>query len=267
MLSMFSKILMVVFVLTVMAGLAEAQIVREGLISFWSFNEGTIKGDTVNDQWGENHGTMMNDPEVVEGIYGQALEFTGDNYVEVPDSDTLDIPTGEVSITVWVKRTGPGPTERGGIAEKGNGGIDNTPLLLREWNAGTVDFEVRSFQATPGRNWAKLQSDSIALVDDVWVFLDGTYDGKEEKIYVASVLDGTLANPGGYTNNDAPLMFGRDPLDTEPARFFVGVIDEIAIYDRALIPNEIRRNQDALAVESAGKLSFIWGEIKAQKTR
>ena len=42
--------------------------------------------------------------------------------------------------------------------------------LLRE------DFEVRSFEAKPERNWAKLQSDSIALVDDMWVFLAGTFD-------------------------------------------------------------------------------------------
>ena len=148
---------------------------------------------------------------------------------------------------------------------KGTGGTDNTPLLLREWTAGTVDFEVRSLEATPERNWAKLQSDSIALVDDVWVFLAGTYDGADQKIYVNSKLDGTLANPGGYTNNDLMLRIGWDPHAED--RHYVGVIDEVAIYDRALTPNEIVQNQNAslgiTSVDPAGKLSSTWGEIKA----
>ena len=87
------------------------------------YNEDTIKGDTLNDLWGDNHGTLINAPELVEGIYGQALEFTGENHVDIPDSESLDIETGEVSVTAWALRTGPGQTERGGIVEKGNGGM------------------------------------------------------------------------------------------------------------------------------------------------
>ena len=263
--SAFTKILIAVFLLASVAGLSEAQIVREGLVSYWSFNADSIKGDKVSDLWGDNHGTLIEDPLEVEGKYGEALEFTGDNHIDIPDSDSLNLTTGEVSVTAWALRTGPGETERGGIVEKGNGGIDNTPLLLREWNAGTVDFEVRSFEATPERNWAKLQSDSIALVDDVWVFLAGTFDGQDQKIYVNSMLDGTLANPGGYTNNDQMLRIGWDPHAQE--RHFVGVIDEVAIYDRALTPNEVEQNMSAslgiTSVDPAGKLSSTWGEIKA----
>ena len=275
MFSTFSKILITVFVLAAMAGLTEAQTVRDGLISYWSFDEDTIKGDNVSDLWGDNDGEMINDPLEVEGIYGEALEFTGDNHVVVPDSESLQWMTGESAVTAWALRTGPGPTERGGIVEKGNGGIDDTPMLLREWTGGTADFEVRSGKASPDRNFFKLQSDSIALIDDVWVFLAGTFDGQLTKIYVNGVLDGTLANPGGYENNDWALLFGWDPNwlrdDPDPARHFVGVIDEIAIYDRALTPDEVMQNMGAAegvaAVDPAGKLSSTWGEIKAKIAR
>jgi hypothetical protein len=280
MFSTFSKILITVFVLAAMAGLTEAQTVRDGLISYWSFNEDTIKGNIVSDLWGDNDGEMINDPLEVEGIYGEALEFTGDNHVDVPDSDSLQWMTGESAVTAWALRTGPGETERGGIVEKGNGGIENTPMLLREWTAGTVDFEVRICPEDCPHDWFKLQSDSIALIDDEWVFLAGTFDGQDQKIYVNGVLDGTLANPGGYGNNDWPLRFGWDPLggaklfkdaNPNPARHFVGVIDEIAIYDRALTPDEINQNMGAVegvaAVDPAGKLSSTWGEIKAEIAR
>ena len=187
--SMFHKILITIFALTVIANFANAQLVQEGLVSYWSFNEDTIKGDTLNDLWGDNHGTLINAPELVEGIYGQALEFTGENHVDIPDSESLDIETGEVSVTAWALRTGPGQTERGGIVEKGNGGITNTPLLLREWTGGTVDFEVRNEIIEP--NWPKLQSDSVALVDGEWVFLAGTYENAALGLAVAP--DGKLS--------------------------------------------------------------------------
>ena len=275
MFSTFSKILITVFVLAAMAGLTEAQIVRDGLISYWSFNEDTIKGDKVSDLWGDNDGEMINDPLEVEGVYGEALEFTGLNHVDVQDSESLQWKTGESAVTCWALRTGPGQTERGGIVEKGNGGVANSPMLLREWTGGTVDFEVRNWEFTPDGNFFKLQSDSIALIDDVWVFLAGTYDGQLTKIYLNGVLDATLANPGGYANNDWPLRFGWDPEDTRDAprqeRHFVGVIDEIAIYDRALTPDEVMQNMGAVegvaAVDPAGKLSSTWGEIKAKIAR
>ena len=275
MFSTFSKILITVFVLAAMAGLTEAQIVRDGLISYWSFNEDTIKGDKVSDLWGDNDGEMINDPLEVEGVYGEALEFTGLNHVDVQDSESLQWKTGESAVTCWALRTGPGQTERGGIVEKGNGGVANSPMLLREWTGGTVDFEVRNWEFTPDGNFFKLQSDSIALIDDVWVFLAGTYDGQLTKIYLNGVLDATVANPGGYANNDWPLRFGWDPEDTRDAprqeRHFVGVIDEIAIYDRALTPDEVMQNMGGVegvaAVDPAGKLSSTWGEIKAKIAR
>lgn len=264
--SIFPKVLITIFVLVVIANFASAQLVQDGLVSYWSFNDDTIEGDTLNDLWGENHGTLIENPKVVKGIYGQALEFTGKNHVDIPDSESLDIETGEVSVTAWALRTGPGKTERGGIVEKGNGGITNTPLLLREWNNGTVDFEVRNEITHP--NWPKLQSKSVALVDGEWVFLAGTYDGKVEKIYINSKLDATMKYDKGFGTNDKMLRIGWDPHS--PDRHFVGIIDEIAIYDRALTANEVKQNENAslgLAVEPAGKLSATWAQIKTQRTR
>ncbi|MFC1715933.1 LamG domain-containing protein [Candidatus Poribacteria bacterium] len=265
MLRMFGKILIMFFVLTAMASSTKAQLVEDGLISYWSFDEDTIEGEIVKDLWGNNHGTMVNNPEAVKGKYGQALEFSGANHVDVPDSESLDIATGEVSVTVWVNISGPSPTERGGIVEKGNGGITNTPLLLREWTGGTVDFEVRNADTDP--KWPKLQSDSVVPAGQ-WTFLAGTYDGKEEKIYINSTLDVSMEYVDGFGTNDELLRIGWDPYAEE--RHFYGIIDEICVYNRALTPNEIQRNQDAalgLAIEPAGKLSSAWGEIKAQKTR
>ena len=255
-----------IIILITIASLSQAQLVEDGLVSYWSFDEETIEGDTAKDVWGENHGTMIKNPELVAGKYGQALKFSGANHIDVPDSDSLDIETGEVSVTAWVLATGPGKTERGGIVEKGNGGIDNTPLLLREWTGGTVDFEVRHQKTKP--KWPKLKSNSVALEKDTWVFLAGTYDGKKEKIYINSQLDASMDYTDGFNNNDELLRIGWDPHHED--RHFNGIIDEVCIYNRALTPKEIEINQNAalgLAVEPTAKLTSLWGQIKTRKTR
>ncbi|MFC1717999.1 LamG domain-containing protein, partial [Candidatus Poribacteria bacterium] len=216
MLRIFGRILITVFALTVIASLAEAQLVTDGLISYWSFDEGTIEDDVIKDIWGDNHGTpIVSMPKMVNGKYGQALEFDGSNHVDVPDSPSLDIETGQVSITVWLFINN--ATEYGGIIEKGQGGSTNTPFLLREWNDGTVDFEVRNAATDP--KWPKLQSDS-AVAPGQWVFVAGTYDGNEEKIYINSQLDSSMEYTDGFNNNDDPMKIGWDP--NNEARHFNG---------------------------------------------
>ena len=57
-------------------------------------------------------------------------------------------------------------------------------------------------------------------------------------------------------------------------RFFKGIIDEVAIYNRALSAEEVKQNMEAqgvpeppegTAVEPVGKLALIWGVIKLSK--
>ena len=71
--------------------MAKAQVVTEGLVSYWTFDKTDIDGDTVKDVFGENDGTMKGDPKVVEGKVSQALEFDGDDYVDFGPLESLNI--------------------------------------------------------------------------------------------------------------------------------------------------------------------------------
>ncbi|MBC8235184.1 hypothetical protein H8E77_37035, partial [bacterium] len=51
---------------------AEAQAVKEGLVSYWTFDQADIKGKTVKDVWGDNDGTIIG-PKIVKGKVGEAL--------------------------------------------------------------------------------------------------------------------------------------------------------------------------------------------------
>ena len=56
----FRTVLLASVIVTLFANttIAKIEIVTDGLVSFWSFDESTIVGDTVRDLWGSNHGTM-----------------------------------------------------------------------------------------------------------------------------------------------------------------------------------------------------------------
>ncbi len=75
-------------------------MVTQNLVGFWSFDQTTIKGQTVNDIWSKNHGTQ-GDAESVKGKFGQALSFDGKkDLVEIPHHASLDLKK-EVTIEFW----------------------------------------------------------------------------------------------------------------------------------------------------------------------
>ncbi|WP_455392135.1 LamG-like jellyroll fold domain-containing protein, partial [[Eubacterium] cellulosolvens] len=71
-------------------------------ISQWHLNEGS--GSTAYDAYGDNDGTIVG-ATWTTGISGSALALDGINdYVKVPDDDTLDFGPGQdFSISAWVK--------------------------------------------------------------------------------------------------------------------------------------------------------------------
>ena len=81
--------------------------VTEGLVSYWSFDSGTIEGTTAKDSWGNNHGTIEGTPQSVPGKVGEALEFNGvdqDVLVEDPADGSLDFGTdSDFTLEAWAR--------------------------------------------------------------------------------------------------------------------------------------------------------------------
>ena len=50
--------------------------------------------------------------------------------------------------------------------------------------------------------------------------------------------------------------------------YLIGVVDEVRIYKKVLTLEEIKQNFESrgLAVQPTGKLSLIWGQIKASQS-
>lgn len=202
-----------------------------GMISNWSFEEGS--GTIAHDSVGPNNGTIYG-ATWTTGIVGGALSFDGVNdYIYVGDVPSLDI-SSALTLEAWVK------TDK----------ITNDTVISKDDDAGNREyyFGVSYDGNNPGRvRWTlKTNSfqfrDSLVVVNDSqWHHIVGTYDGSYLCTYIDGVEDSRspVAQTGGIPNTSAPFWIGAKP-NIGYEQYFRGVIDEVAVYDRALTSDEIR---------------------------
>ncbi len=191
------------------------------LVGEWKFDNNT------NDSSGyENNGTMGDDPSYVDGMFGKALEFDGNDYVSIPDSDFLDL-TELGTIEVWAKKNSQKHYQMyitKGIASA------NTGYQLMDY--GTTGRIVLRW----GSDGNNIVTDEVVPTDK-WYHIVGTYDGSDLRIY----LNGSLSKKVPYTTNAVantdPLRIGR----RSDGYFFDGTLDEVRIYNKALSSAEIQQ--------------------------
>ena len=101
---------------------------------------------------------------------------------------------------------------------------------------------------------------------DQWYNIVGTFDGSEVRIYVDGEEKGAAQHEGNIFAGEGPVTVGDNNFGSAPDFHFVGVIDEVAIYDRVLSQSEIKQKMASghtAAVSPEGKLTKTWGDIKA----
>src|SRR5205814_769503 len=162
------------------------------------------------------------------GRYRTGLEFDGTSYVTVPDSTTLHLTAG-LTLSAWVRPMGDQPCSAAVVIKEAQGGM-NYAL------ASADDCEGPDFcTGKPSTGYSCAAG--AELPGDAWTFLAGTYDGSTYRLYVNGQLANSAtgnATPGTSTK---PLRIGGDGVWGD---FFVGIIDEVRIYNRALSSAEIQ---------------------------
>lgn len=207
-----------------------------GLQAKWSLDEKT--GLTAHDSSGnELHGTLYNFPPDdsywVEGRLNGALMFSGNNYIEVPDSPKIGANlVNRFTISAWIKSrvylSLNGNTYR--CFEKG----DNIFFLQGDGNTNNVGVGGMNF-AVKKNNQIYTVSSFEPVESNVWYHLAGTYDGKTLKFYINGVLKGTRQVTAPIDDDKLPLRIGSD----DSGKYFNGAMDEVCIWDRALSEAEI----------------------------
>lgn len=209
----------------------EDTILRDGPVAYWRLDEadGTVAADSVGNFDGEYlNGVTLGQPGALAGDDNTAAAFTqaSASRVEVPWAAELNTP--EFTFECWAKVTG-GTSYRSPITSRGDGPQEGFIFYATPGNAW-------EFWTGPGWN----SVGGAAVVNDEWVYLAGTFDGTVKRFFVNGEQVGS--GQPSFTPNDADLLrIGGGATESPDGNyFFEGLIDEVAVYNKALSPARIR---------------------------
>ena len=239
-----------------------------GLVSWWSG-----EGDGYDSEGG-NTATLCGNATFAEGKIGQAFGFDGVNsYVKIPQSPDLN-PTNQITICFWMKAAADNPmTTIQGLVTS-----DFYGVTICNGRGGRMG--VNFYMSTTAKRGTTTVGDFVHISDangggasitaGQWHHVAGTYDGSKLQLYI----DGRpWGNPLAHTGRIAPMMpnsfvaiGSEDGRTTAPEcigkRYFKGLIDEVAIFNRALSAAEIQalcteqNNGEPLTLTPAATLPF-----------
>lgn len=221
-------------------------VTMDDTIGFWLFDEG--KGDIAKDSSKNgNNGKLIDNPTWINGKFGQALSFD----VEGPFVK-IDVPRVQLNswtAMVWIN---PFKTKAGHFQG-----------LIQAWPNGG-EFQIDSNGAVGVHPVY-----GGSLKDKEWAHVAVRIDNGSSQVYIngKEVIKGTVP----------PVTFvqiGIGDLYAVPAGFnykYTGIIDEVAIFNRAIAENDILEIMNkglgkimgVTEVSSSDKIASTWGKIKS----
>ncbi len=232
-----------------LTGVAQADI-TEGLISYWSFD------GNFDDGVGNNNGTPMGaDPIPFEsGKFGQAIQLNGqDQFVEMPEDDNdFDMAfnlrfggTGSVSVSAWATVDEFNKSWQA-LAAKGEG---SNYRIARSGGGTQMSYAGGTGDITGGPDLAMLvevpDPDNPGEVLQTYPGTDGEFHHivaiSERDVSTRLWIDGVLAvesdDAPTLTDNNLPFTIGENTESR--GRTWGGKIDDVAVWERALTPEEV----------------------------
>ncbi|MHC1576179.1 MAG: LamG domain-containing protein, partial [Methanosarcinaceae archaeon] len=210
---------------------------NSGFVSQWSMDEntGTITYDSADGNDGTIHGATW-----ATGANNSALSFDGNNdHVKVLDSNNLDI-TDSITIIGWVKATDGSGGVSGSIIDKG---WDAFSLVKDKWGGWKVTYRISNSNQAVQWDWGKEHGRYPS--DGQWYHVAATYNGSRIVLYIDGVMDNSKGVSGMLSTSDRDMMIGCNQGNSN---FFDGMIDELAIYDRALSAEEIQHHYSTFTI-------------------
>jgi len=217
----------------------------KGMISWWT-------GDgTTLDYFGRNDGLTTFPVAYAPGEVADALSFSGSQVVQVPRSPSLE--PAQITVDAWVNAAGSPGLARYVVSKGGLGDLESSYALYTGASGGlqfyVFDGTVVTYSPDAG----------TGIWDGKWHHVAGTYDATAVRLF----LDGGEVGTG--TPATTPIAYGLTATivtndlfigDYNPfctsclPHSFVGEVDELEIFERALPQEKIAR---IFAAGKAGK--------------
>jgi hypothetical protein len=217
---------------------------RTGCVLALHMDEASWSGASaeVKDACGDdNPGTLVGQGNTVpNGVHGRAGSFSGNACVDIPNAETLHGTTG-LTLSAWILPTklNHGSDANGIISKRTSGNNQNeysVAVWLNDHVYVDLDGETDRF---PG---------VAAILENMWTQVTVVFDGslgatQRARVYLNGTLDvATSETSTVLTKYPSTLHVGCMPAPTAPEptqQNFIGELDEVVIWNRALTDAEI----------------------------
>jgi len=189
-----------------------------------------FEGNTNDSSVSKRHGTAVGNPAYVAGKVGQAINLRGLNdYVEITGYKGI-LGSSAVTVTAWVKTSS---TDTGAIVGWGPnvagqrfGFRVDVGRLRLEHQGGNIQGDTLVNDGAWHHVAVTVQENATISYPEVILYLDGSDDTRP------------TTDPDAFNlTAGEDVSIGRRPSNND--RFFLGQIDDVRIYERALSPEEI----------------------------
>jgi hypothetical protein len=208
----------------------------------WTFDEGfgtTTADISGNGNDGTIYGAIFTDN--TPSGNGYALEFDGSSAVHIGDPDILKIEEGDISICAWISYNTLRLQNFYNLCVKGHSDASPGEIVLRV-NIREKRYQISSYDGGLDHA-ASIDIDSADFGQ--WIHLTGTYSAVDQKwrLYKNGELgDVSPVETGPVPVEDNGWAIGAkcSPTEKYPTeRHFVGIIDDVRIYDVALTDEDV----------------------------
>jgi hypothetical protein len=232
-----------VLVLGLATGVANADI-ASGLVGYYPLNEGA--GDTAYDMSGNGHdGTLHNNVTWISpGFTGGGINLDGttNTRIELGTWNPAE-GTGHISLALWIRWAGGGPQYQGLIGKRDT--WPGTTMFQFQLRPETVAQDAQGsilFETGNAHIYAE-EGLMIPFIGE-WAHVSATFDGTTARLYLNGdeIVSGDFAlnAAGEAANMGIGCVTGGGAGYSGNGEVFLGDIDEVRIYNRALSGAEIQ---------------------------
>ncbi len=234
------KLCIVAFFCCIFSCFASAPL-RDGLIGYWNFEDGTSPSVIYDKSGSGVHGSVIGSPMWSAGLRGQAIEIRNSSgHIVLGTSNDYNYgDSQDFSVSVWVKT---------------DAIVNDGPVIgNKNWASGAnIGWVIAPRPATGSWQWnyrgelgsrLDYRPSSPALADNQWHMLTVTHDRAGNATFYfdgakQSQID-ISASPGSI-HAGYPTVIGTDGTQgTAYNRWWNGLIDEVSMWNRALSESEV----------------------------
>ncbi|MEJ2595061.1 MAG: T9SS type A sorting domain-containing protein [bacterium] len=222
-----------IFLDSIMSSSVQAEPTSEA--GHWEMNEGS--GNTTTDVSGKgNHGTLLNGASWISHDNGFAVQFDGiDDKIDCGNSSTLDIGSGDYSITGWIRPSGTQASYPTIISKGAGASYDMGYWLMYKGNRLWLYI-------SNGTTRKNTYSNVVSLSPDEWYHLAVVIDRDN---LITFYVNGQQTGTFDISDFDGEDIVSSKPLtmgiwQSNPSTAFNGALDRVILFNETLTEAQIQ---------------------------